>query len=51
MVLHPVFGELNFEEWALLHYKHVTHPLRRFGLLLVTKILFLKDKEISVKES
>ena len=31
--IHPVFGELNFEEWVLLHYKHVTHHLRQFGLL------------------
>lgn len=31
--VHPVFGELNFEEWARLHYKHVTHHLRQFGLL------------------
>lgn len=31
--LHPVFGELNFEEWVLLHYKHVTHHLRQFGLM------------------
>jgi oxepin-CoA hydrolase/3-oxo-5,6-dehydrosuberyl-CoA semialdehyde dehydrogenase len=31
--LHPVFGELNFEEWILLHYKHVTHHLRQFGVL------------------
>ncbi|MBL0180903.1 MAG: DUF1569 domain-containing protein [Chitinophagaceae bacterium] len=31
--MHPVFGELNFEEWVLLHYKHVTHHLRQFGLL------------------
>ena len=30
--LHPVFGELNYEEWVLLHYKHVTHHLRQFGL-------------------
>ncbi len=30
---HPVFGPLNFEEWVLLHYKHVTHHLRQFGLL------------------
>ena len=29
--VHPVFGELNFEEWVLLHYKHVTHHLRQFG--------------------
>jgi len=31
--LHPVFGELNFEEWILLHYKHVTHHLKQFGLI------------------
>lgn len=31
--LHPVFGELNFEEWILLHYKHVTHHARQFGLM------------------
>ena len=28
---HPVFGPLNFEEWILLHFKHVTHHLRQFG--------------------
>jgi hypothetical protein len=31
--LHPVFGELNYAEWVLLHYKHVTHHLRQFGLI------------------
>ena len=31
--LHPVFGPLNFEEWVLLHYKHVRHHLRQFALL------------------
>ena len=31
--LHPVFGELNFEEWVLLHHKHVTHHWKQFGLL------------------
>ena len=30
---HPVFGDLNFEEWVLLHYKHVIHHLKQFGLL------------------
>lgn len=30
---HPVFGPLNFEEWILLHYKHVTHHARQFGLM------------------
>jgi hypothetical protein len=33
ITLHPVFGELNFEEWVLLHYKHVSHHARQFGLL------------------
>jgi hydroxymethylglutaryl-CoA reductase len=31
--MHLVFGELNFEEWALFHFKHVTHHLRQFGLI------------------
>jgi hypothetical protein len=30
---HPVFGELNFDEWIQLHHKHVTHHLKQFGLL------------------
>ena len=30
---HPVFGDLNFEEWVLLHYKHVTHHLKQFDLV------------------
>ena len=30
---HPVFGNLNFEEWVLLHYKHVRHHAKQFGLL------------------
>lgn len=29
--LHPVFGELNFDEWVLLHYKHVVHHLKQFN--------------------
>jgi len=29
---HPVFGPLCFDEWVLLHYKHVTHHLRQFGI-------------------
>ncbi len=32
--LHPVFGELNKEEWILLHFKHVTHHLRQFNTLV-----------------
>ncbi len=31
--MHPVFGELNYAEWVLMHYKHVTHHLRQFGLM------------------
>lgn len=30
--VHPVFGPLNFDEWVLLHFKHVAHHLRQFGL-------------------
>ncbi len=29
--LHPAFGELNKDEWILLHYKHVIHHLNQFG--------------------
>jgi hypothetical protein len=31
--IHPVFGNLNFEEWILLHYKHVQHHAKQFGLI------------------
>jgi Protein of unknown function (DUF1569) len=31
--MHPVFGELNYTEWVLMHYKHVTHHLRQFDLI------------------
>ena len=31
--IHPVFGSLNFEEWIMLHYKHVMHHLKQFNLL------------------
>lgn len=30
---HPAFGELNFEEWVLLHYKHLQHHAKQFGLI------------------
>lgn len=30
--LHPVFGELNVSEWVLLHYKHMVHHAKQFGL-------------------
>lgn len=32
--LHPVFGELNFEEWVQLHHKHVKHHLKQFGIAI-----------------
>lgn len=31
--MHPVFGLLNFDEWIMLHYKHVQHHLRQFGVI------------------
>ncbi len=31
--MHLVFGELNFDEWVLFHFKHVTHHLRQFGFM------------------
>lgn len=31
--MHPAFGELNYEEWVLAHYKHVRHHLKQFGML------------------
>ena len=33
VITHPVFGPLNYQEWVLLHYKHVVHHLKQFGLL------------------
>lgn len=32
-VLHPVFGELDFEGWKNFHYLHVTHHFSQFGLI------------------
>ena len=31
--LHPAFGWLNYEEWLILHYKHISHHLRQFELI------------------
>ena len=31
--IHPVFGNLNNEEWIWLHRKHSTHHLTQFGLI------------------
>lgn len=33
MHLHPFYGELNFEQWKLLHSKHFTHHFEQFGIL------------------
>ena len=30
--LHPAFGDLDFNEWILLHAKHVRHHLKQFGM-------------------
>ncbi len=30
---HPVFGDLNFDEWVMLHYKHLRHHGKQFGLV------------------
>lgn len=30
---HPTFGSLHYEEWVLLHYKHVMHHSKQFGLM------------------
>ncbi len=32
-ILHPVFGELNFEDWIQLHYKHTQHHAKQFSLI------------------
>ncbi len=32
---HPVFGTLNFDEWILLHYKHLQHHAKQFGLIQI----------------
>lgn len=31
--LHPAFGWLNYEEWLMLHFKHIYHHLRQFELI------------------
>jgi hydroxymethylglutaryl-CoA reductase len=32
-MVHPFFGELNFEEWKKFQVKHFTHHFKQFGLL------------------
>lgn len=31
-IMNPFFGNLNFQEWCQLLYKHTTHHLRQFGI-------------------
>ena len=31
--LHPYYGNLNYEQWLLLHSKHFTHHFSQFGLI------------------
>jgi hypothetical protein len=33
VLMNPIFGELNFEEWIHLFYKHAVHHSKQFGLL------------------
>ncbi|MEO6668931.1 MAG: DUF1569 domain-containing protein [Ferruginibacter sp.] len=33
LTMHPAFGLLNFDEWIMLHYKHVMHHWKQFGLM------------------
>jgi hypothetical protein len=30
--IHPFFGKLTAEEWNILHWKHLDHHLRQFGV-------------------
>ena len=31
--LHPFYGELNFEQWKMLHSKHFSHHFEQFQLI------------------
>lgn len=33
IVQNPFFGDLNYEEWRHLLYKHAMHHLKQFGLI------------------
>lgn len=33
-IANPIFGELNFEQWTHLLYKHALHHLKQFGILI-----------------
>ncbi len=30
---HPAFGYCNYDDWIMLHYKHLSHHARQFGLI------------------
>lgn len=30
--VHPVLGELNYQEWIIFHNKHFTHHFKQFGI-------------------
>ncbi len=34
VVRNPIFGDLNYELWLRLSYKHAAHHLRQFGVLI-----------------
>ena len=29
---HPIFGDFKKEQWGKMHYKHLDHHLRQFGV-------------------
>ena len=29
---HPIFGEMNRDEWGKIAYKHIDHHFRQFGV-------------------
>ena len=31
--LHPIYGNLDFEQWQRMHAKHFTHHFEQFGLI------------------
>jgi hypothetical protein len=33
VVMNPFFGELNYEKWVALLYKHCLHHAKQFGLI------------------
>jgi hypothetical protein len=33
-ITNPIFGDLNFEQWTHLLYKHAIHHLKQFGVII-----------------